>query len=236
MALVKLSGLITGIVGPVQGSTFQPYRGQTMMRTTGRPLRSPRQNVQPQKQIFAAVRGSWSSLTSPIKESWNNAAKNFPFKSKTGELYKGSGYQLFISCNLVLVKFGEPISVEPPVVNNSGIVPSGEEVEIIGMQDKKLVAVWDDTSTSGDILMDISVSRPLPPGRNSTPSSFTSVSSARIDLETVEISQQELLSIWGFVPRTPVALWVRFRAIDISNGFIGVSTYIRIEADFRDDE
>lgn len=235
MALVKLSGLITGIVGPVQGTTFQPYRGQTMMRVTGRPLRKSPNAVQQQKQNFGAVKNAWTILPPENKAAWNNAALNFPFKSKTGEMYYGSGYQLFMSCNIILTRNGTAMITDPPIVNLSLLVGSGEEVEIIGMQDKSLVAEWDVDPTATTQLMEIALSRPLPPGRTLRPSSFTSNVTVLVTAGQVSMTQGDLRRMWGFIPTGFFVTFVRFRVIDAVNGFVGTPQFVKLLGTLDDD-
>lgn len=235
MALMKLSGLITGIVGNVQGSTFQPYRGQTMMRTTGRPLRNQSLAVANQRARFGWAKSAWQALSPAFKAAWNNAALNFPFKSKTGEDYFASGYQLFLSTALVIRRYGGTISLNPPQVNQSGFGFSGEEVDIIGMQDKDLRVSWDDDPSVVDQLVDVSLSRPLPLGQTAIPRSFTSIGHPRYNAESLDITQDDLTALWGFVPTGPFRLVVRLRVVDIAHGFIGSPTFIPLVADLDDD-
>ena len=235
MALVKLSGLITGIVGPVQGTTFQPYRGQTMMRVTGRPLRKSSGAIQEQRQNFGAVKGAWTILPPEKKAAWNNAALNFPFISKTGDKYYGSGYQLFMSCNMILTRNAVAMLSDPPVVNLSLLVGGGEEVEIIGMQDKTLTAEWDVDPTATTQLMEIAFSRPVPPGRTLRTSSYTANVTVLVTAGQVSMTQADLRRMWGFIPTGLFVTFVRFRVIDAVNGFVGTPQFVKLLGTLDDD-
>lgn len=123
MALIKLGALITGISGTIGGQTFGQGSSGNYIRNTGKSSSqtSPKRSLSLFNMSFVAQR--WRTLSLANKETWVNAAVNFPYINRLGEVKYYSGYLLFTKFNGNLKYLGETlIDVAPAPYSFTEIV------------------------------------------------------------------------------------------------------------------
>ncbi len=67
-----------------------------------------------QRQLLATTASGWKNLTDEQRTAWNASAVNFPFTNSFGDLYTGSGFQVYMELNLNLAKNLLPLLLFPP--------------------------------------------------------------------------------------------------------------------------
>lgn len=87
------------------------------------------------KGILAEVARSWNKLTLAEQQSWDAVAVQFPFKNKFGDVYTGSGYQVFMKLNMNLINVNMPTLRSGPVADFPTLPPieppSGDPPELL---------------------------------------------------------------------------------------------------------
>lgn len=84
---------------------------------------------------LAFVAAFWNVLTEGEQQSWNDVAVQFPFKNKFGDIYTGSGYQVFMRLNSNLRLINQELLRSGPVADFPVLPPilppSGEPEELL---------------------------------------------------------------------------------------------------------
>jgi hypothetical protein len=114
MAKVKLSALVSGMSGKLNGSVFARNRGGLYLRTKVTPL-----NPQTADQVAARARlagwsQGWRSLTQAVRDSWNNAVGNFQTTDIFGDIKTPSGNTLYTKLNTNIQLAGGVAITNPP--------------------------------------------------------------------------------------------------------------------------
>ena len=84
---------------------------------------------------LALVAAAWNLLTVNEQQSWDDVAVNFPFKNKFGDIYTGSGYQVFMRLNSNMKLINQELLKSGPIANYPVLPPilppSGEPEELL---------------------------------------------------------------------------------------------------------
>lgn len=125
MAVVKYGSIVTEIKGKIGGTVFQggisgPVAGNKNHLsisnvTLGKQNRSTSSKIFNQHGTLAYIAGFWQQLTDLERAAWNAAAIGFPFKNKFGEMYTGSGYQVYMSLAINSLNMGQGLLSDPPI-------------------------------------------------------------------------------------------------------------------------
>lgn len=116
MAFIKFSGLVSSVVGKLNGSYFQSQKGGTALKTISgrRPIAKATQTALGLAQSrLGWVARNWSVLPPSKVALWNTFALSFTRVNKNGQTYTPTGYQIFNECNLNRVAMGEGLLSEP---------------------------------------------------------------------------------------------------------------------------
>lgn len=124
MAVIKLGALVTGIAGSIGGTTFRRTRtGLLAMNKSGGQSR----NRARQNSILNTLRAriqAWTELTALARGEWNDAAPNFQFPDKFGDLKTLTGRELFIKLStraqLVDLPIPDPTALDSVIPSVSG--------------------------------------------------------------------------------------------------------------------
>jgi hypothetical protein len=116
-SFVRLLGLVYGMFGSgfvfpncIAESTAGGIRCQVYNDGSHKPnLSFARQQVK-----MASIASGWRLLSSVQRVAWNASAVNFPFRNKFGDLYTGSGFQVYQMLNLNLLSINQPLITFPP--------------------------------------------------------------------------------------------------------------------------
>ena len=123
MAKVKYGAFITEIKGHVGGTTFQASRGGFTVKNKSSRGTGSRTfgdgHAQLRKNQFSAIAKMWCTLTDAQRLGWNNLLGIWTFLNKFGDVYNGSGYQIFTAANLNRIEIAESTIGDVPTVNNA---------------------------------------------------------------------------------------------------------------------
>lgn len=124
MAVVKYGAIVTEIKGKIGGTVFQggisgPVAGNKAhisktSVTLGKQQRSTSSKLITQHNNLALVATNWKNLTDTQRTAWNGAAVNFPFITKFGEAYTGSGFQLYMQMAINALTQSLGLITDPP--------------------------------------------------------------------------------------------------------------------------
>ena len=215
MAIAQLSEAFSSIKGVIGGTIFQGYRGNTMIRTrhSGPSARSAISSLT--RSRLAALAGSWKNLKNTERDTWIAGALVVEQTDKFGNPYFGSGYQLYMQCNSNLYWAGNDLIDEFPSPFNRGRLNGGEEVDIIGMQDKSLVfdGPYDDTPS-----FVLQASRIVSAGRVSPARDWKTIAAGRKSaLDAVNI-YDSWTDVFGFQQPDYTTTWYRLKCVNDLSG------------------
>lgn len=116
MAKINYSALITGIRGRYNGSQFSVNKSGSLLQNKSIP---PKRITDLQGLIrsrFSRLARFWRQLTPSEQQSNNDAAPNYPYTDKFGNIKYFTGYQLLLRSNLNRAVSGlQPIRVVPMI-------------------------------------------------------------------------------------------------------------------------
>lgn len=121
MAQVKYGSIITEIKGKVGGSVFQGGTAAPLMknisiiqrdRESSRTFGDGHQNTK-----FSTATKYWSQISVAERNSWNGLVGVWTFKNKFGDVYNGSGYQIFCAANINRLSLGLSMLATAPTFN-----------------------------------------------------------------------------------------------------------------------
>lgn len=124
MAVVKYGSIVTEIKGKVGGSVFQggisgPIVGNKAHLSIssvrlGKQQRSTSDKLITQHNNLGWAASNWKSLSSLDRAAWDAAAISFPFKNKFGDMYTGSGFQVYMQMNINSLMLNMGLVSSPP--------------------------------------------------------------------------------------------------------------------------
>lgn len=116
MAKINYSALITGIRGRYNGSQFSVNKSGSLLQNKSIP---PKRVTDLQGLIrsrFSRLARFWRQLSTSEQQSNNDAAPNYPYTDKFGNIKYFTGYQLLLRSNLNRAVSGlQPIRVVPMI-------------------------------------------------------------------------------------------------------------------------
>jgi hypothetical protein len=115
MAVVLNPALSMAASGNVGGICYSRWRGSAVARSawTGTQTATAAQLVC--RARTSTISKRWSQvLTSNQRAMWIASAPNYPAKNALGQIYKPTGYQLFMRLNMQLNEVGGPYLNQPP--------------------------------------------------------------------------------------------------------------------------
>jgi len=117
MASVQYGTIVTEIKGKTQGHVFQGGNVGFVLRSKGYTAGNPSSARQVANRAMSVNAQAWRSLTSSERTTWETLATTWTFVNRFGVTYQGSGFQVFQSCNNMLLSIGEAtISSAPSFV------------------------------------------------------------------------------------------------------------------------
>jgi len=117
MALVKLGGGITDIVGSIGGITYARGRYGIYQRARIKGVNPKTGRQSAIRAVVADVASYWSdTLTDIQRAAWAVFAAAVPAKNKLGETIYLSGFNQFVKSNIALVNGGKAIVATAPIV------------------------------------------------------------------------------------------------------------------------
>lgn len=106
MARVQYGALITALKGNIGGQTFQGGNVSSVMRNKGYTKGNTTSYRRRAIDGITAQANAWRDLTDLERAAWASASGTWAFTDKFGNVYYGSGYQLFVAWNSALASMG----------------------------------------------------------------------------------------------------------------------------------
>jgi hypothetical protein len=118
MAIFKLGAFITAIVGSVGGTNFK--RGANNSIVTNKSFGGSNSKLKSNARLnpIANIFKAWSLLDDGVRSDWNDAALDYTFPNKFGDLVNLSGRQLFTKLNIQLLPVGSTV-LDATIINNN---------------------------------------------------------------------------------------------------------------------
>lgn len=123
MAVVKLGAIITQIAGSIGGWTFRRSQGSTVVYNKPGGASKNRLLLNAAFGNLREVIQGWALLSVGLRNQWNNAAPNFLFPDKFGDLRALNGRSLYIKLTASNLTAGDPSpspnTLDSTIQNNS---------------------------------------------------------------------------------------------------------------------
>ena len=121
MARVTYGSGITELAGSIGGVTYQKNASGNIAKLRSNPVVNPTSRQAVHQNNMARLVASWATISQADKDLWNDLAAAHLHTTPWGESKKLSGYQWFISANLIRLKlytgarsYPNPWVVYPP--------------------------------------------------------------------------------------------------------------------------
>lgn len=114
MAVVKLSGLLSGVAGKINGSQFNNSSSGLILQRKCQQKAVGSANQLQWRQNFKFAANYWKSLTPAEQEANNASALNYPYTDRFGDTRYYNGYQLLLRSNCNLLNSGLSLINEVP--------------------------------------------------------------------------------------------------------------------------
>lgn len=109
MAQIRFSNLVNDIRGAAGGITFSRSTSGAMVSAKRSKRSRKRKKGGTSVTSISAVAGVWRTLTQAEQYGWNEAAKQYPVRSRLGSFYISSGFQMFCAANFYRIQAGYSI-------------------------------------------------------------------------------------------------------------------------------
>lgn len=106
MALIKTSALVSDISGKVGGNVFARNRAGAYVRQFTKPTNPNTPAQAGVRGIFGTNASAWRDLSAAQKQSFNEAAPNYPYTNRMGETAYYSGQGLYSRVNTLAMLSG----------------------------------------------------------------------------------------------------------------------------------
>jgi len=100
MALVQFGSLVSAASGRVGALCFARSGGSPIVRTQPGPRTHDSPIALSTKRYFALSLAAWSALTTAQKQTWQNAARQFPSPNRLGLQRQLTAFSLFVACRM----------------------------------------------------------------------------------------------------------------------------------------
>lgn len=110
MATIKWGAIGVDVRGSIGGTIFSKNANASYAKNFTKPTNPDTTGQQTVRGIFGTVSQLWKTLTDAERQSWIDAAANFPYTNKVGETSYYTGSQLFNKLNGQLLQ-GDPAAV-----------------------------------------------------------------------------------------------------------------------------
>jgi hypothetical protein len=222
MASVKWSGLVSGIVGSLNGSVFFRNRYGSVVRNNTTPIN----NHTPADEIIRGyiyyLSKHWQDLTFSQRANWEALALLITHYNPWGDPYHPTGYNLYISCNVNLACIGLPYIEDAP--NNYSPVLPGTWNITANLPASELFFNWSPAAHMNNTLYEIYASTSLSQGKNYARNQY------RI-IDIIAWTDGAVVNLWSSyvakfgVPVSGKKLFFKIKPIDIRSGLPGMESY-----------
>lgn len=136
--------------GKINGSVASKNKGGAYVRTKVTPTNPQTTSQQNARNRLATASQAWRDLTESERQSWIDAAPNFPYTDVFGQSKQLSGFQLYVKLNSNLALIGEAaIDVAPAPV----AIPQLELATLVADDSANTVIITGTTPVPADFAM-----------------------------------------------------------------------------------
>ena len=223
MAKILTTAIVADIRNKLNGSVFSKNRYGSYVRTKVTPVNPQTTAQQNVRSTLSSLSQQWRALSQSQRQSWIDAAPNFPFSDIFGNSKILSGSTLFQKLNNNLLQAGE-----------SGLLVAPSPADIITVSLESLTAAagapalslaFTPTPVPAGFDLVIEATGNVPPGISFVKNKFRRLGI----IEPAATSPDNLLSLWTAVHGTLVAgqqIFVRVKVLNIATGQTGIPVQI----------
>lgn len=140
MAKIKFGMMMTDARGKLGGHVFSKNRAGSFVRTKVSPSNPNTQAQSQARALFSAISQQWSSLTQPVRDSFDAAVKDWARTDIFGDLRNPTGKNLFQRLNNQAQSAGLapvvtlPAKLEMPdaIISQVDVSISGTSIDLVG--------------------------------------------------------------------------------------------------------
>lgn len=162
MALIKFSALVSDMRNKLNGSVLAKNKGGNYMRNKTTPV-NPQSTAQLAKRaVFGAFSAQFRSLGTEVVNSWNEAARNFPYFDIFGDSRTLSGSQLFVKLNNNLAQVTAAPITSPP--DPAGAGAANVTSAVLDLSEQEITFTTELIGVPAAYGWIVEATRPLSPG------------------------------------------------------------------------
>lgn len=174
MARVLFSGVAgVDLRGKLNGSVFSKNKGGAYVRTKVTPVNPQTTSQQNARNRLSTNSQAWRDLTETQRQSWIDAAPNFPYTDIYGNSKQLSGFQLYVKLNTNLALIGEAAITDAP---SPVAIPQLELDSVTADDSANTVIIAGTTPVPADFAMVVMATPNVTPGRTFVKNLFRFIS------------------------------------------------------------
>lgn len=174
MAKILTTAIVADIRNKLNGSVFSKNRYGSYVRTKVTPVNPQSNSQQNVRNILSTQSQAWRGLTEDQRQSWIDAAINFPFTDIFGNSKILSGSTLFVKLNSNLVNAGVAPLTDAPSPAAIPQLTLGALTATAGTQ--ALSQVFAATPVPADFKICVQATGNIGPGKNFVKNQFRTIS------------------------------------------------------------
>lgn len=164
MALIRVSGLISDIIGKIGGTVFQRTQGGLTARNQSAPINSNTLRSNKHKVNTVSIQSQWQLLTIAERNQWSTYATFLNKKQKKNPNLSINGHQLFINVNAIRYDMTlTSLIFQPPLLSTPTMVPVPLPISIVTLVinfGQMVFTLSRNVLTANDVII-LYLSRPL---------------------------------------------------------------------------
>jgi hypothetical protein len=223
MAKILTTAIVADIRNKLNGSVFSKNRYGSYVRTKVTPVNPQTTSQQNVRSILSTLAQQWRTLTQAQRQSWIDAAPNFPFRDIYGNSKILSGSTLFQKLNNNLLQAGADIITGAPTPAEIPAIALTALTAAAGTPAMSLT--FTPTPVPADNMIVLEATGNVPPGINFVKNKFRRIGI----IDAAGTSPDNILAIWQAVHGDLVAgqkVFVRAKMLNTTTGQTGVPAQI----------
>lgn len=193
MCKVQYGAIITEMKGKIGGQVFQGGSVGKILRNKGYTHGFSSAARQGATSVLSANAKRWQSLSGANRATFNAITASWPFTDKFGNTYYGTGYQVYVAYQNILISLGLPNQA------NAGGVSSPTDPGVVVASSSggpTLDLNWDNAGNSSDYVS-VFASAPLSAGQNNNYRRYKKVFSSDYNAITGVSFEAEYIAAFG---------------------------------------
>ena len=121
MASIQWSGLVSQVIGGLNGANFSRNHYGSFIRQSVRPYDFSNQYTAASRQNMTTISRQWQALTEDQRKQWQAFADEITYKNRFGESYTPAAYNIFCMCCTNYYLVHSAYLTDPPTFNNPDV-------------------------------------------------------------------------------------------------------------------